>query len=268
MQHPHFNPPLLDRGRVLHPQADKARFEQRAAAERAAFQADAATRISALELQLRAHRHSASEAIADLSSAMHHATLLERARSEADVTAQVLALEVASLEGRGARELRTRLEALEDSILVLDATAPLRAGGVLDRATRAQWAHDRHGLAADSGNTDSQHPALARPADTAAASVLRGAAAALGGGGSSWYAPGHQHGPSERAALQREAARVDLPWYAGCGSASGLSRAPPSPTAAGVSPQAQILRAGPAVPRAPHPIAPSPRALPFAACSY
>ena len=60
--------------------------------------------------------------------------------------AQVLSLELAALEARASHDVRARLEAMEDSLLVLGATAPLRThGAALDRAARAQWARDRAG---------------------------------------------------------------------------------------------------------------------------
>jgi hypothetical protein len=105
-------------------------------------------RIELLQTQLTAHRADAARAFADLGGAMAGATTaaavataLRGARAEAEASAQALALELAAMEGRGTQEVRARMEALEDSLLILAATVPMRA--ILDRSARLQWARDR-----------------------------------------------------------------------------------------------------------------------------
>lgn len=95
-------------------------------AEKKAADARARARIGALESQLADARSALSDAQAAASSA--HAAVAEE-RWAGRASAQVLALEIASLEGREAQELRCRLEALEDSLTVLQASAHRRRAG-------------------------------------------------------------------------------------------------------------------------------------------
>ncbi|KAG8458974.1 hypothetical protein KFE25_006519 [Diacronema lutheri] len=114
--------------------------------EKAAFEKNARFRIAALEARLAEQWLAASETRDGLDVAMAQGFGLERARAEASVGVQVLSLELAALEARASHDVRARLEAMEDSLLVLGATAPLRThGAALDRAARAQWARDRAG---------------------------------------------------------------------------------------------------------------------------